>query len=149
MTDAEFHRAIRRIRRQHWLHYAAQALLMGGAVLAAGCRAAAGTAVNPRLATWPVLLLVVGLVPLAGLFLYAASRQMRPNLRRPYAENLRIYQSRTLLLDSLVGLLGLPLLASYLFTHHATDLATCGGLLLFLAWRTRPTAQTYQRCLLT
>lgn len=149
MTDAEFHRAIGRIWRQHWLHYAAQALLTGGLVLAAGRHTAPGAAVNPRLATWPALLLLGALVPLAGLFLYAAARQMRPNLRRPYAENLRIYQSRTLLLDSLTGLFGLPLLASYLFTHHATDLAICGGLLLFLAWRTRPTAQTYQRWLLS
>ncbi|MFD1470642.1 hypothetical protein ACFQ48_20620 [Hymenobacter caeli] len=149
MTDAEFHRAIGRIRRQHWLHYAAQALLMGGAVLAAGGRTAPGTAVNPRLATWPVLLLLGALVPAVGALLYAFSRTMRPNLRRPYAENLRIYQGRMFLRDSLLGLLALPLLASYLFTHHATDLAICGGLLLFLAWRTRPTAQTYQRWLLT
>ena len=149
MTDAEFHQAIGRIRRQHWVHYPAQALLMGGLVLAGGHRAAAGTAVNPRLATWPVLLLLGALVPVLGLLLYAVSRSMRPNLRRPYEENLRIYRSRTLLHDSLLALLALPLFASYVFTQQVSDLVICGGLLLVLGWRTTPSAKTYQRWLLS
>ncbi len=149
MTDAEFHRAIGRIRRQHWLHYPAQALLMGGAVLALGSQAAASSAVNPQLATWPALLLLATLVPLMGTFLYTAYRRMRPNLRRPYAENLRIYQSRVLLRDSLVGLCSLPLFASYVFTQQPSDLAICAGLLLVLGWRTMPSAKTYQRWLLS
>ena len=148
MTDADFHQAIRRIRWQHGLHYPAQALLTGGAVLAAGRQVAAAGAANPRLATWPALLLLGALVPLVGFLLYAVSRAMRPNLRRPYAENLRIYQVWTLLRDSLVGLAGLPLFASYVLTHQATDLVICGGLLLVLGWRTTPSPRTYQRWLL-
>lgn len=148
MTDDEFHQAIGRIRRRHWLHYGAQALLMGGAALAAGPRVAVGAAANPRLATWPALLLLGALVPVVGALLYAVSRSLRPNLRRPYAENLRIYQARILLRDSLLGLLGLPLLASYVVTQQATDLAICGGLLLVLGRLTVPSAKTYQRWLL-
>ncbi|TPG66671.1 hypothetical protein [Hymenobacter nivis] len=148
MTDAEFHEALGRIRRRHWLHYGAQALLMGGAVLATGPRMAVGAAANPRLATWPLLLLLGALMPVVGALLYAVSRSLRPNLRRPYAENLRIYQARIFLRDSLLGLLALPLLASYVVTHAATDLAICGGLLLVLGRLTVPSAPTYQRWLL-
>ncbi|MGI4885564.1 MAG: hypothetical protein ACRYFR_11450 [Janthinobacterium lividum] len=149
MTDAEYHQAIGRIRRRHWLHCGAQALLMGSAVLATGRQAAVGAAANPRLATWPALLLLGALVPVVGALLYAVSRNLRPNLRRPYAENLRIYQARTLLRDSLLGLLGLPLLASYVVTHQASDLAICGGLLLVLGRLTVPSAETYQRWLIS
>ncbi|OGX83326.1 hypothetical protein [Hymenobacter coccineus] len=147
MTDAEFHESLGRIRRRHWLHYGAQALLMGGVVLATGPRMAVGAAANPRLATWPALLLLGALVPVVGALLYAVSRGLRPNLRRPYAENLRVYQARTLLRDSLLGLLALPLLASYVVTQQATDLAICGGLLLVLGRLTVPSVKTYQRWL--
>lgn len=149
MTDAEFHENIRRIGRGHWLHYAAQALLTGGAVLAAGHQAAATLATNPRLATWPALLLLLAVVPLVSVALYGVGRRMRPNLRRPYAENMRIYQSRLLLRNSLLGLLGLPLLVSYLLTQQAIDLVTYAGLLLLLAWQTAPSAPKYQRWLLS
>ena len=148
MTDAEFHYFIRRIRRRHWLHYPVQALLMGGVVLAAGRRAAGGATLEPRLATWPALLALGAVLPLVGVALYGISRYMRPNLRRPVAENLRIYQSRVLLRNSLLGLLGMPLLASYVLTHRATDLALCGAMLVALSWQTAPSAQTYQRWLL-
>ena len=148
MTDADFHQAIRRIRRRHWLHYPAQGLLMGGAVLAAGGRTAAGTALEPRLATWPVLLLLLALVPLAGLALRVVFRYMRPNLRRPAALNLRIYQGRVFLRNSLLGLLALPPLASWVVSRNPWELAVAAGVLLALGWQTAPTAAVYQRWLL-
>jgi len=149
MTDAEYAAAIRRIRRGHWLHYPVQALLMGGAVLAARGHIAGPGAANPRLATWPALLLLLALLPLLSLVLYAIAQYMRPNLRRPYAENMRLYQSRLLLRNSLLGLLGLPLLAAYLLTRQPIDLLACAALLGLLAWRTAPNARKYQRWLIS
>ena len=148
MTDAEYHAAMRRIRRGHWLHYPVQALVMGGVVLATLGRIAGPGAANPRLATWPALLLALALLPLLSLALYAIAQYMRPNLRRPYAENMRLYQSRLLLRNSLLGLLGLPLLAAYLLTRQPLALLACAALLGLLAWRTAPTAKKYQRWLI-
>ena len=149
MTDADFHRAIGRIRRRHWLHYPVQALLMAGAVLAAGRQAAVGPTLEPRLATWPMLLGLLALVPIVGFLLYIVSRYLRPNLRRPAEENLRIYQGRMLLRNSLLGLLALPLLVSYAIGHWMPDLVMYGVTLLALGWQTRPSAQKYQRWLIT
>jgi hypothetical protein len=149
MTDAEFHRAIGRIRWRHWLHYTAQALLMGTAVLGGAGRAASGSTLEPRLATWPLLLGLLAVVPLVGLLLYLVSRYLRPNLRRPARLNLRIYQGRQLLHNSLLGLLALPPLGSYAIGHHGLDLVLCGGILMATAWQTRPSAHTYQRWLLS
>ena len=149
MTDADFHKAIRRIRWLHWLHYPVQGLLMGAVVLGGASHAAAGPTLEPRLATWPVLLLLGALVPVAGLLLYVLYGRMQPNLRRPAEENLRIYQGRTFLRNSLLSLVGLPMLASYVFTHAVFDLAACGAMLLALSWRTAPSATTYQRWLLS
>ena len=148
MTDAEFHRAIRRIRWVHWLHYPLQTLLMGGAVLLAGQRAAAGATLEPRLATWPVLLGVGAAVPLLGVALYAVYRRLRPNIRRPAKENLRIFLGRMFLRNSLLSLAGLPLLASYAVTHKAFDLLACAGVLVALSWRLAPSAKSYQQWLL-
>ena len=149
MTDAEYHAAIGRIRRGHWLHYGVQAVLMGGAVLALRSRVAGPGAANPRLATWPALLLLLALLPLLSLALYAIAQYMRPNLRRPYAENMRLYQSRLLLRNSLLGLLGLPSLAAYLLTQQPAWLLGYAALLGLLAWRTAPTAKKYQRWLIS
>ena len=148
MTDADFHRAIRRIRRLHWLHYAAQSLLMAGAVLAAGRHTAAGATLEPQLATWPGLLLLGTLLLLAGLALRLVFGYMQPNLRRPAALNLRIYQGRMLLRNSLLALLALPPLASYAVSGNAWELAVTAGVLLALSWQTVPTAALYQRWLL-
>jgi len=148
MTDADFHQAIRRIRWRHWLHYFVQALLMGGVVLVGSSRAAGRTVVEPRLATWPLLLLLVALVPLAALLLHLTARRLQPNLRRLAEQNLRVYQGRQLLRNSLLSLLGLPLLVSYVFTRSALDLLAYGVLLLTLGWLTVPSAKTYQRWLL-
>ena len=117
MTDADFHQAIGRIRRRHWLHYPVQALLMVGGILAGSSQAAVGPTLEPRLATWPVLLGLLALLPVIGGLLYIVSRYLRPNLRRPAAENLRIYQSRLLLHNSLLALLALPPLVSYAVGH--------------------------------
>ena len=149
MTNADFHQAIGRIRRRHWLHYPLQALLMAGGVLAGSGQAAVGPTLEPRLTTWPALLGLLVLLPIVGLLLYGVSRYLRPNLRRPAEENLRIYQSRVLLRNSLLGLLALPLLVSFAIGHGVLDLVMCGATLLTLGWQTRPSAQTYQRWLIT
>lgn len=149
MTDADFHRAIRRIRWRHWLHYSVQALLMGAVVLTGGSRVAGSTSGQPVLASWPLLLLLGALLPLTGVILYLISRRMTPNLRRPAEQNLRVYQGRMLLRNSLLSLLGLPLLVSYVFTRNALELATCGVLLLALCLLTVPSAKAYQRWLLS
>ena len=149
MTDTDFHRAIRRIRWLHWAHFPAQALLMGSAVLVAGKRAAVGATLEPRLATWPMLLMLGALVPAVGLLLYTMYRRMRPNLRRPSEENLRMYQGRIFIRNSLLGLVGLPMLASYVVTHKPFDLIAGAAMLLALSWRLAPSAQKYQRWLLS
>jgi hypothetical protein len=145
MTDAAFHKAIRRICWLHWLHYPVQALLMGAAVLLGGSRAAGGPTLEPRLATWPVLLLLLAAVPALGLVVLALYRRLRPSLRRPPEENLRIYLARIFLRNSLLSLVGLPMVASYLFTHAVFDLVAGGAMLLALGWRLAPSARTYQR----
>lgn len=149
MTDADFHRAIKRIRFRHCLHYPAQALLMGALVLTASGRVTQGIGTEPQLATWPALLLLGALLPLVAVLVYLTSRGLRPNLRRPAEENLCIYQGRVFLRNSLLSLLALPLLASYVFTHEALALAACGILLLALGWLTVPSAKAYQRWLLS
>ncbi|UOG73615.1 hypothetical protein MTX78_15960 [Hymenobacter tibetensis] len=149
MTDAEFHQTIRRIRGRHWLHYLAQTLLMGGVVLAGGSRAAAGSDPQPQLASWPILLLLGALIPLLGVLLYVVARRMQPNLRRPAEQNLRVYQSRVFLRNSLLSLLALPLLVSYVLTRAPLDLVAVGVLLGALSILTLPSAKTYQRWLLS
>lgn len=148
MTDAEFHRTIGRIRRQHWLHYAGQGLLMGAAVLAAGGRTARGATLEPALATWPALLGLLAVLPVVGLLLYVVQQRLRPSLRRPAAENLRVYRGRVFLRASLLALLALPPLASYVVSRNAWELLVGAGVLLALGWRTAPSAAAYQRWLL-
>jgi hypothetical protein len=89
------------------------------------------------------------LVPAVGLLLYTAFRRMRPNLRRPSEENLRMYQGRIFIRNSLLGLVGLPMLASYVVTHKPFDLIAGAAMLLALSWRLAPSAQKYQRWLLS
>ncbi|WP_022825988.1 hypothetical protein [Hymenobacter norwichensis] len=149
MTDADFHQTIRRIRARHWLHYLVQALLMGGLVLVGGSRSATGLDPQPQLASWPLLLLLGALLPLLGILLYVMARRMQPNLRRPAEQNLRVYQSQVFLRDSLLSLLALPLLISYVFTRAPLDLVSSGVLLGALAYLTLPSAKTYQRWLLS
>ncbi len=149
MTDADFRRAIRRIQWFHWCHYPVQGLLMAGVVLVAGRHTAVGPTLEPRIATWPVLLMLGALLPLAGLLLYGLYRRMRPNLRRPPQGNLRIYQGRVFLRNSMLALVPLPLLASYVVTHKPFDLIAAGAMLVALCWRLTPTATTYQRWLLS
>jgi len=149
MTDADFHHAIRRIRGRHWLHYLVQALLMGSVVLAGGNRAATSGAPQPQLASWPLLLLLGVLIPLLAVLLYVVARRLQPNLRRPAEQNLRVYQSRMFLRNSLLSLVALPLLVSYVFTRAPLDLAAGGVLLLALSILTLPSAKTYQQWLLS
>lgn len=147
MTNPDFHRAIRRIQRQHWLQYPVQGLLMGGAMLGASGQTAVGTTLEPALTTWPVLLGLFALLLVVSGLLWLISRYLRPNLRRPAEENLRIYQGRVLLRNSLLGLLALPLLASYAVNHKPLDLVLCGAVLLTMGWYTQPSAVRYQRWL--
>ncbi len=148
MDNPAFQQAIRRLRWQHWLHYPVQGLVMAGVVLLAGPRTAVGPTLEPRLATWPVLLLLVALLLLAGLVLAAFYRRMQPNLRRSPQGNMRFYQARIFLRNSLLALVPLPLLGSYVLTHQPFDLAIAGAMLVALGWRLAPTAATYQRWLL-
>ncbi len=114
MNNPDFHRAIGRIRRRHWLHYLVQTLLMVGLVLASTrTLAAVAPARGAALASGPMLGVLAGLALLGGLGLRALARQMAPNLRRLAEENLRVYQSRVLLRDSVLLLSGLPLLLAY------------------------------------
>ncbi|RZK19227.1 MAG: hypothetical protein EOO56_14580 [Hymenobacter sp.] len=147
MTDADYQANIRRFRRRHWLHFAVQGLLMGSTALVGRGQVAAKIDVNPRLATWPMLLWLAVLLPLLGVVLYAVCQSIRPNLRRPYEENMRIYQSRLVVRNSLLALLGLPLLAAYLFTRQPIDLVTYAALLGLLGWGTAPSAPAYQHWL--
>ena len=121
---------------------------MAGGVLAGNSRGAVGPTREPRLATWPALLGLLALLPVMGGLLYIVSRYLRPNLRRPAAQNLRIYQGRVVLRNSLLGLLALPLLVSYALGHHPLDLGLAAVVLAALGWQTRPSAQTYQYWLL-
>ncbi|UPL47892.1 hypothetical protein [Hymenobacter sublimis] len=149
MTDAEFHHAIRRIWRLHWLHYGGQALLMVGVVLAMGKQVGLSTRQAPPSASGPALLLLGALVPVVGLLLYLLARRLRPNLRRRAEENMRIYQARIFLRNSLLGLLGLPFLLAYALSRGALELPAYGFLLLVLAFLTAPSAPAYQRWLLS
>jgi hypothetical protein len=148
MVDPTYNEAIRRIRRLHWLHYPAQAAVMATLVLAAGRRTAGSEDVNPQIATWPALLLLGGLLLLVGVLVYLVSAQIKPNLRRPEAENLRLYKSRIFLRNSLLALLGLPPLVTYTITKSPVDLVFFGCLLLTLCVVMVPSAKTYQRWLI-
>ncbi|RZL08536.1 MAG: hypothetical protein EOO62_15120, partial [Hymenobacter sp.] len=79
MTDADYQANIQRFQRRHWLHFAVQGLLMGSAALAGRGQVAGGTAINPRLATWPMLLGLAVLLPLLGVVLYAVGQSITPN----------------------------------------------------------------------
>ncbi|MDJ0363986.1 hypothetical protein QMK33_02390 [Hymenobacter sp. H14-R3] len=149
MTDAEYNLAIQRFRRSHWLHFGVQGLLMSGAALAGKGKLTTAVAGNSWLITWPIWVALTLALLLLGMVLYTVCRRIRPNLRRPYAENMRIYQSRLVVRNSLVGLSSLPLLAANLFTHQGVILVAYVGLLLLLGWRLVPSARTYQRWLLS
>ena len=149
MVDPTYDEAIRRIRRMHWLHYPIQAAVMATLVLVAGRRAASSGVVNPKIATWPALLLLGGLLLLVAVLVYLVSSQIKPNLRRPAAENLRLYKSRIFLRNSLLGLTGLPPLVTYTITKSPIDLIFFGCLLLTLCVVMAPSAKTYQRWLIS
>ena len=121
---------------------------MATLVLGAGRRTANSQAVNPALATWPALLLLGGILVLVGVLVYLVSSQIKPNLRRPEAENLRLYKSRIFLRNSLLGLIGLPPLLTYTVTKSPVDLVFSACLLLTLCVVMAPSARTYQRWLI-
>ena len=148
MTDAEYQFNIQRFRRWHWLHFAGQGLLMSGALLTVRRMIAGPGEEVPHLATGTNMLALLGAIPLVSLMLYVLCRAIKPNVRRPYAENMKLYQSRLVVRNSLLALLALPLLAWYLLRPQPLALASYVVLLLALAWRTVPTARTYQRWLL-
>jgi hypothetical protein len=85
---------------------------------------------------------------LVGVLVYLVSSQIKPNLRRPEAENLRLYKSRIFLRNSLLGLLGLPPLGTYTITKSPIDLLFFGCLMLTLCVVLAPSAKTYQRWLI-
>lgn len=148
MADPTYDEAMRRIRRMHWLHYPTQAAVMAALVLAVSRRTANSGAVNPQIATWPALLLLGGLLVLVGVLVYLVSSQIKPNLRRPETENLRLYKSRVFLRNSLLGLTGLPPLITFTITKSPIDLVFFGCLLLALCVVMVPSVRTYQRWLI-
>lgn len=149
MNNPDFHRAIGRIRRRHWLHYAVQSLLMGGLVLAMR-RTLVVTGPEPLpLSSGPGLALLAGAALLAGLGLRWLRRRMVPNLRRRAEENLRVYQSRMVLQNSLLLLSGLPLLLAYGLVGSLPALAAYIALMPVMGRLTAPSAEAYQRWLLS
>lgn len=150
MTEpATFDYALRRLRRQHFLHYALQAALMAGLLLAAGRRVAGDGTDNPRLATWPALFGLLALLAIVGVLVRFVSGYIRPNPRRPAAENLRLYQGRVFLRNSLLGLAGLPPLAAFALAGGAWNLVFFAILLVVPCWVTAPSARAYQRWLVS
>lgn len=148
MENDVYNAAMRRIRRLHFLHYPVQGALMTSLVLATGRRTAHGGADNPQLATWPNLFVVMALLAVVGVFIHFVSSYIRPNLRRPAAENLRLYQGRIFLRNSLLSLACLPPLAAYAVGGSSWNLVLFGVLLLVPCLVTAPSAQTYQRWLM-
>jgi hypothetical protein len=138
--------AIRRIQLIHAIHYLMQALLMAGLVLSTerGIRAA-----GPAPSFTPYIILTVLLLIPITVGLYSVARYMRPNLRRPIAENQRVYTGRVVLRNSVLGLLSLPPLLFYRASHNWTDLLLFVLLLIGLCALTWPTARRYQRWLIT
>ncbi|UOR07562.1 hypothetical protein MUN82_10795 [Hymenobacter aerilatus] len=98
--------------------------------------------------TLVVVLLLVLLVLVVG-GIYLLFRRMRPNLRRPEAENLRIYQSVVLLRNSFLSLVSLPPLLLYHLTGEWVNLLSFGALLVVLCVLTLPTERKFRRWLLT
>ena len=138
--------AIRRLRRMHVLQYLVLAGLMLALVLAAGHGLQAGRT-RQNLAPVVALLLVLVLLVVGGIYL--VFRRIRPNLRRPEAENLRIYQSAVLLRNSFLALVSLPPLMLYHLTSNRLDLALFGVLLTVLCALTLPTEGKFRRWLRT
>ncbi|QNP51082.1 hypothetical protein H9L05_13270 [Hymenobacter qilianensis] len=89
-----------------------------------------------------------GLLVVVGVLVYLVSAQIKPNLRRPAAENIRLYKSRVFLRNSLLGLTGLPPLVTFTITRSPLDLVFFGCLLLALCVVMAPSAKTYQRWLI-
>lgn len=148
MENPAFAAAIRRIRRLHYLHYPVQGVLMAVLVLAAGRHAARGGTENPQLATWPMLFWVLALLAVVGVLVSFISSYIKPNLRRPAAENLRLYQGRIFLRNSLLGLACLPPLAAHALTGDGWNLLFFACLLLAPCLVTAPTARSYQKWLI-
>jgi len=138
--------AIHRLRRMHILQYLVLAGLMLALVLLAGHGIqAAGARQNMS----PIIALLLVLLVLVVGGLYLVFRRIRPNLRRPEVENLRIYQSAVLLRNSFLALVSLPPLLLYHFTADWLHLLAFGLLLSALCVLTMPTESKYRRWLLT
>lgn len=148
MNNLDFHLAIGRIRRRHWLHYAVQSLLMGGLVLLINRALTTGRPGKLPLTSGPGIVLLAGGALLAGLVLLWLRRRLVPNLRRLAEENLRVYQSRMVFQDSLLLLSGLPLLLAYGLVGSLPALVAYVVLMPVLARLTAPSAEAYQRWLL-
>ncbi|WP_345225038.1 hypothetical protein [Hymenobacter koreensis] len=137
------------IRLTQLLHagqFLLQALLMAGLVLWTG--RGLGKA-GPAPSLGPYVVLTGLLVVLVGSSLYALSRYLRPDLRRPIRENRRVYRCRQLLHNSLLGLLSLPPLLLYQLSAEALHLFYFGLLCASLAALSWPTHSRYQRWLLS
>ncbi|KUG08349.1 hypothetical protein [Solirubrum puertoriconensis] len=139
---------IRLTQTIHVVQYLLQALLMGALVMWAGGGLNSPGA-GPPPALGPYVILAALLVLMVGSSLYTMSRYLRPNLRRPSAENHRVFRSRLILRNSLLGLLALPPLLLYQSSGQFFDLLYYGVMfagLLALNW---PTARGYQQWLIS
>ena len=137
---------IRRLRRVHVLQYLVLAGLMLGMVLLAGHGLQAAST-RQNMAPVVALLLVLLMLVVGGIYL--VFQRIRPNLRRPEVENLRIYQSAVLLRNSFLALVSLPPLMLYHLTSNWLDLAFFGLLLTALCALTLPTEGRFRRWLRT
>lgn len=130
----------------HIVQYLVLAGLMLTLVLLAGHRLQT-TSAQQNVAPVIVLLLVLLVLVIGGIYL--VFRRIRPNLRRPEAENLRIYQSAVLLRNSFLALVSLPPLLLYHLTNDWLHLLFFGVLLTALCLLTLPTEPKFRRWLRT
>lgn len=130
----------------HVVQYLLQAVLMGALVLWSG-RGLSSPGPAPSLG--PYIMLAALLVVMVGSSLYTLSRYLRPNLRRPISENQRVFRSRLILHNSLLGLLALPPLLLYQDSRDLADLFYYGLFFIGLAVLKWPTVRGYQRWLIS
>jgi hypothetical protein len=139
---------IRLTQLLHVAQYVLQAALMAGLVLWAGGGLQRAGATGPPPALGPYALLAFLLILMVSSSLYTLSRYIRADLHRPIRENRRVYRSRLILHNSLLGLLALPPLLLFQASGDATHLFYFGLMLWGLATLSWPTQRRYQRWLL-
>jgi hypothetical protein len=121
---------------------------MAGVVLWSG-RGMASGALGPSPSLGPYVMMAALLVIMVSSSLYTLSRYLRPDLRRPIRENRRVYRSRLILHNSLLGLLALPPLLLFQATADPINLFYYSLMIIGLTALSWPSARAYQRWLLS